>query len=977
MDQDQNLHGQTSTWDTSSALTWETVLPAMPASTNVLNIPVHANRATMLIVDVFLECPGKAGGYKTYFVVEWSGEQTLPLLLSSFEAANSPRPKNLQDEPITEGGFPITEVSILRMQVRDYTFADTVLQIGPLSWLDALPLIPINDGECLLEDFTATRFWDAADWIRNDRSTLSLDDSGIQKVWFFNQMWYRERLGRYHRISFTRHCQRDIAAFQAVTVSVSIDRRALFSLIFTIDGCDVAIIDRKRGIGDGEELRVPLSGHHLQAITIEIEEATDTAGQSEDQVINTMVRWLLLERHGVDPTLINEVRGMTYIEPSTQTDTFEASGLPVGILFGHDDVYAIRERIQSGGAQRIYEEILAEAESHLNYQPELHVGRYVPIDYGNSQGAGRMSAHLHEMYHFNSCLVYSSLIYVLGGHVEHGETARRALLSTLRCDEWASGFVSRTPAGLPGYRAPFVTASTACAVALCYDFIYPLLSIDERREVEDALYSKAIPWLDLYLRMYGDGYLLESNQGPVFSRGLVYAALVARRSHPDVVPLLDKWTKWFQRMMAVCYEPDGSTNEGPSYWEYTTNETVSALQAIARYMGKTVAEITPTNLANSMDYMQHMRSLSIETLGFQNIGDCAVQESKYMSGTLLFFARHLGDHSAQWLWNTYYAKQHHEPGNHFFGSPLGAYVTDALLTLLLHGGDEPETPQLPSSKRFGTCDRVIWRTGASYGDTLLFFEGGRMIPGHAHQDKGQFLLEAYGERLVADPGMVNYADPAAEVLQASACHNVVTIHERNQSYKDLEHAVVIEVLQNTDQYSYLRADVSGSYQELEVFKRHLLFVRPDYTVLLDDILSTESGLQWHLHSAGTFSMDGDNITVDAPKAGMIMRVAASCPLSSKIGSYYDGTKLLTSNLTLTPDDSVKSLWIAALMAPFTKSALDAPSVTYTPIADGAQFVVCGAWGNDVITINCKQPEKHVHVVRSRKQADMVLCQINT
>ena len=750
------------------------------------------------------------------------------------------------------------------------------------------------------------------------------------------------------------------------------------------------------GLGDGEEIRVLLSGHELTAMTFVLEEAPETAGQSPDQVISAFVRWFALERHGADPAAANEVHGMPPVEPTDRIEEFDQISLPVGILFGHDDVSILRRKIaqKTGGISHIYDEILAEAESHLSYRPESHVGHYLPVDYGNSQGAGRLSAHLQEMYHYNSCMVYSSLIYVLGGDAKHGEVARRVLLSTLRCDEWASGFVSRIPVGLPGYRAPFVTASAACAVALCYDFIYPLLSIDERREVEDKLYEKAIPWLDFYLRMYGEGYLLESNQGPVFSRGLIYAALVARRSHPDVVPILDKWVAWFQRMLIVCYEEDGSTNEGPSYWEYTTNETVSALLAIARYAGKSVAELTPPNLANSMDYMLHMRSLSTETLSFQNIGDCTVRESNYMSGTLLFFARHFDDRRAQWLWNTYYAGRTHAPGSPFFGSPLGAYVSDALLTLLLHEDETPEPPQLPPSKRFSVCDRVVWRTGATYGDTLLFFEGGKMIPSHAHNDKGQFLLEAFGERLVADPGMVNYADPAAETLQASVCHNVVTIHEHDQSFKDLQHAVVIETLQDTEHYSYLRADVSGSYKELDKFKRHLLFVRPDYLLLFDDIQSQMDGLQWHLHTDGDLSLNGESAVTDAPRAAMLMRFAASCPLASKIGTYYEGAKRLTSNLTLMPEAGVKSLWIAALLIPFPKlavngvsSSLDKPSVESIALSDGVQFCVQGAWGEDTITVihgreGIESPESrpgqiHVNVIRRPHDRALVTFQIDT
>ena len=961
------IHAPAHTWDTDAEPVWQIDLPTIPASARVLNLPLHSNKAAMLTVDVYLERPGTPGGHKTYFVVEWAGWQTLSFRLSSFEAADAPLPKALQDEPVIGNSFPITQATRLRLQVRDATYPGTVLQIGPITWTDELPLIPINANEFLLEDFTAPRFWDTAEWTRTEQSTLTPADGGMKRTWFYTELWYREQPGRNHRVSFNKRCRRDITGYQALIVSLGADRRALLSVILTIDGREVALIDRRHGLGDGEEVRLPLAGKELTGITLEMEQAPETAGQNQDQVISGIVRWLMLERAGADPSTANEVPGMPPVQPTKPLENAAEPALPVGILFGQADLSALRQKIQTGQAKRIYEEIVAEAQSHLDYRPEPHVGHYTPVDWGNSQGAGRMSAHMREMVHFNSSMVYSGLVYLLSGQVEHGEVARRALLATLACDEWASGFVSRIPVGLPGYRAPFVTAGTACAVALCYDFIYPLLSPEERRAVEDTLYANAIPWLDLYLRLYGEGYLLESNQGPVYSRGLIYAALVARRSHPDVVPLLDKWITWFQRMMAVCYDADGSTNEGPSYWEYTTHETIAALLAISHYQGKPATELAPPNLVDSIDYILHMRSLSTEKLAFQSIGDCGSGESNYMSGTFLYFAQHLHDARALWLWNTFYANRKHDVGDPFFGSGSGQYVIEGLLTLLLLQETEAPLPQLPASKRFSVCERVFWRTGSAYGDTLLFFEGGRMIPGHAHADKGQFLLEAYGERLVADPGMVNYADPASEALQMSMCHNVVTVQNRDQSFKDLRRAVVMEALESNAAYSYLRADVAASYQELDVFKRHILFVRPDYFLVLDDIRSRESGVQWHLHSAGTLTADGQRIMVDTPRAGMWVQAAGSCPLAAQTSAYYDGAKLLTSNLTLSPTGDERSLWIAALLVPFSKYApASTPHVDCTPVASGVQFMVQGAWGED--TLNCRSAEhelapSHIEVVR--------------
>jgi hypothetical protein len=337
-----------------------------------------------------------------------------------------------------------------------------------------------------------------------------------------------------------------------------------------------------------------------------------------------------------------------------------------------------------------------------------------------------------------------------------------------------------------------------------------------------------------------------------------------------------------------------------------------------------------------------------------------------MSGILLCFARCFGDRRAQWAWNAYYAGRPHPPGHPFFGTQLGAYASEALLTLLWLEESEADPPRLPSAKRFAVCDRLFWRTGAARGDTLVFFEGGKMIPGHAHNDKGQFLLEAFGERLVADPGMVNYADPAAETYHASVCHNVVTIRGRDQSFKDLKRAVVIEALEDTERFSYLRADVSGSYKELDVFTRRLLFVRPDYVVVLDDVASQEDGLEWRLHFAGQLTMDGLTARVDAPRAGLVARLAVSGAPAVKTGAYYEGARLLTSNLTLAAAPGEKTLWVAALLVPYSKTAAgEAPVVTSAVERDSVRFRAAGAWGEDEVI--CWPAQGRARVVRRHRQ----------
>ncbi len=159
---------------------------------------------------------------------------------------------------------------------------------------------------------------------------------------------------------------------------------------------------------------------------------------------------------------------------------------------------------------------------------------------------------------------------------------------------------------------------------------------------------------------------------------------------------------------------------------------------------------------------------------------------------------------------------------------------------------------------------------------------------------------------------------------------------------------MIEAFEDTDGYSYIRADVSNAYRELSLFKRQLLFVRPYYVLVLDEIESLEPGLEWNFHTAGELSVNGDFLHIDAPRAGMIVCLASPQPLSAAAGAYREGQRVITHNLVLAADVQARSLRLAALMAPYPKTGASPPRVERSLTPDGAQFTVQGEWGADVI-----------------------------
>jgi hypothetical protein len=292
---------------------------------------------------------------------------------------------------------------------------------------------------------------------------------------------------------------------------------------------------------------------------------------------------------------------------------------------------------------------------------------------------------------------------------------------------------------------------------------------------------------------------------------------------------------------------------------------------------------------------------------------------------------------------------------------------DALLTLLLLDGPPAREPHLPEVQRFPVCDRVLLRSGPA----TLFFEGGPQVGDHTHPDKGQFILEAYGERLAADPGMCDYSDPAHLSFKSTYRHNLVTVGGKDQSYRDALHAVVIRRLDSSDPSATLiDADLSGAYKELSSYDRRILFVRAalPYVVVVDEVECVAGAgdgaaaeLAWNFHARGGIEAvaaapGGSAATgaairryrVSAERAGMHLLVGSPQPLEPVFATTEAASGVFTRDLSLRTSGAQASLRIAALLAPFPLATEAALTVEAAADRDGIRFMVSGPWGRDVV-----------------------------
>jgi hypothetical protein len=174
---------------------------------------------------------------------------------------------------------------------------------------------------------------------------------------------------------------------------------------------------------------------------------------------------------------------------------------------------------------------------------------------------------------------------------------------------------------------------------------------------------------------------------------------------------------------------------------------------------------------------------------------------------------------------------------------------------------------------------ALMRTGWDEKARFMMFDGGPFGYGHQHEDKLSFVLHGYGRQLIYEGGTYPYDASAMRqyVLDARA-HNVVNVdgilqHRRGQDNGPLGRMIYVTkkpvnlTWKSSPDYDY--ASASYGAEDLEgwgpkrlknvVHTRRILFVKPDYWVIVDSLEPTDT--VEHLYES-MFHVDASDVTLD-------------------------------------------------------------------------------------------------------------------
>ena len=217
-----------------------------------------------------------------------------------------------------------------------------------------------------------------------------------------------------------------------------------------------------------------------------------------------------------------------------------------------------------------------------------------------------------------------------------------------------------------------------------------------------------------------------------------------------------------------------------------------------------------------------------------------------------------------------------------------------LLSMFFHWPDvpPPKPPRdLPQSIHLRDVDWVAMHNDLADGDRnvmLMFKSSGYGSYNHNHADQNGFMLEGFSRPLLIDTGYYPWAGSAHHQswsMQTRA-HNTLLFNGKGQGSWSAKATGRVMAFATTDAFDYVAGDATVAYQQpsdvwwsdesvpeaelcavdqgVEKAIRHIVFIRPDTFVILDDVATQQpASIEFLLHSPNAFEIDEARQTVMA------------------------------------------------------------------------------------------------------------------
>jgi hypothetical protein len=472
-------------------------------------------------------------------------------------------------------------------------------------------------------------------------------------------------------------------------------------------------------------------------------------------------------------------------------------------------------------------------------------------------------------------LIHFSFAYLVTGEEAYFAKAREIALALCKWEQWTDASYGG------GIKACLDTGHCTYSVALFYDWGFAKLSAAEQAEIRAALVAKGIePILG-----YVDRYPPDTNGYAVLLSGATLAALAIRPEEPRA----GAWLQQCIDKTRVSLDrggKDGGTFEGPMYGTYLLDSFALSFDALASARVEHTLFEHPY-LATMPRYCLGLLAPDTKQIPCFSDGSPGVAVPKLM----MILAQRGSTDAA------------------FYLEKIGALKISGIYDFVRF--DEarlaPRPPTWNPSTAFVDIGYASLRDGFNAQAPSLFFKSGPTTNkiGHNHYDHNAFVISYGGQWLIPDRGYHNfYVPPKRKFSLGSIGHCTVVLDIDERWMKDttvpspghdqvnLAGGRLAEFFAGQS-FDYVKGEAAATYNPkgrtvLERFDRRIVFVKPHFFVVRDDLAAPEPhAYSFLLHSDGTGEIlpDGEAWRVQRMRSQLLARVLSSAPTESTVQAY--------------------------------------------------------------------------------------------
>jgi hypothetical protein len=574
------------------------------------------------------------------------------------------------------------------------------------------------------------------------------------------------------------------------------------------------------------------------------------------------------------------------------------------LLFTDSDLAAAVAAARSDPLRAaLHERIVAAATEDLAARPVEHVLKG-PRLLGQSRTA-------------ISYIVTCSMAYRLTGDRRFAERATRDLLTVSAFPDWnPSHFLD--------------VAEMSFAVAIGYDWLYPVLAPRDRAVIREALLKKSLAFAPAAYDPPGplDKRLFfvtaRMNWNSVCNGGLLAAALAVADDEPRLARQVVEGVRKSLPLATGAYLPDGAYPEGPAYWSYGTTYNVIVLALLESALGTDFGLGDAPAFDRTALYRTAIEGPTGLAFNYADGGSEVEDTPAY-----------------GWLARRFHDEASLEHSRVLLRSEIDGRHPERFLALnavwfpaIAPGAPVPGQPPLSLHFR-GGADIALFRSAWKDPRALfLGFKAGANATNHSHLDLGSFVLESDGVRWAVDLGSDNYDLPGyfgagrwTYFRLTNRSHNTTTPGDLLQEPK-----AVAPILAFSDSGArpFAVADLTPAYpQAARRILRGVAMIDRSRALVQDEYTDLKPGMavQWTMVTGADIRISAGGRTAVLTQAGRRLRAEVLAPA----GGLFE----IRSARPPTPSENPNTGFsILALASPPEAATSDLRvAVVFTPVGD--------------------------------------------